>query len=40
MTQTEEKVLALQDFQQYVREGDASYIKQNFKYVLFYSRIF
>ncbi|XP_076241952.1 CLIP-associating protein isoform X2 [Calliopsis andreniformis] len=31
MTQTEEKVSALQDFQQYVREGDASYIKQNFK---------
>ncbi|XP_043264158.1 uncharacterized protein LOC122404290 [Colletes gigas] len=29
-TQPEEKVSALQEFQQYVREGDASYIKQNF----------
>lgn len=34
MTQTEEKVSALQEFQLYVREGDALYIKQNFKYVL------
>ncbi|XP_043252593.1 CLIP-associating protein 1-A-like isoform X3 [Colletes gigas] len=33
-TQTEEKVSALQEFQQYVREGDASYIKQNFKKLL------
>lgn len=36
MTQTEEKVSALQEFQLYVREGDALYIKQNFKYVLCY----
>ena len=36
MTQTEEKVTALQEFQLYVREGDALYIKQNFKYALYY----
>ncbi|XP_043786068.1 CLIP-associating protein 1-A isoform X1 [Apis laboriosa] len=34
MTQTEEKVSALQEFQLYVREGDALYIKQNFKKLL------
>ncbi|KAK9299609.1 hypothetical protein QLX08_007412 [Tetragonisca angustula] len=34
MTQTEEKVTALQEFQLYVREGDALYIKQNFKKLL------
>lgn len=34
VSQTEEKVSALQEFQQYVREGDASYIKQNFKKLL------
>ncbi|XP_076679669.1 CLIP-associating protein isoform X7 [Andrena cerasifolii] len=34
VTQTEEKVSALQDFQQYVRDGDASYIKQHFKKLL------
>ncbi|XP_015439237.1 PREDICTED: CLIP-associating protein 1-A isoform X4 [Dufourea novaeangliae] len=34
MTQTEEKILALQEFQLYVREGDASYIKQHFKKLL------
>ncbi|OAD54263.1 CLIP-associating protein 1 [Eufriesea mexicana] len=34
MTQTEEKVSALQEFQLYVREGDALYIKQNFKYAV------
>lgn len=39
VTQTEEKVSALQDFQQYVRDGDASYIKQHFKYTLFRSRM-
>ncbi|XP_054015820.1 CLIP-associating protein 1-A isoform X4 [Hylaeus anthracinus] len=31
---TEEKVSALQEFQQYIREGDASYMKQNFKKIL------
>ncbi|XP_078036043.1 CLIP-associating protein isoform X4 [Augochlora pura] len=34
MTQTEEKVLALQEFQLYVREGDAAFIKQHFKKLL------
>ncbi|XP_076756298.1 CLIP-associating protein isoform X2 [Xylocopa sonorina] len=34
MTQTEEKVSALQEFQLYVREGDGLYIKQNFKKLL------
>ncbi|XP_043508256.1 CLIP-associating protein 1-A isoform X4 [Frieseomelitta varia] len=34
MTQTEEKVTSLQEFQLYVREGDALYIKQNFKKLL------
>ncbi|XP_076390266.1 CLIP-associating protein isoform X12 [Megachile rotundata] len=34
MTQTEEKVTALQEFQLYVREGDGLYIKQNFKKLL------
>ncbi|XP_034191643.1 CLIP-associating protein isoform X3 [Osmia lignaria lignaria] len=34
MTQTEEKVAALQEFQLYVREGDGLYIKQNFKKLL------
>lgn len=32
LTQTSEKVAALQEFQLYVREGDATYVKQNFKY--------
>lgn len=32
MTQTAEKVAVLQEFQLYVREGDASHIKRNFKY--------
>ncbi|XP_011701928.1 PREDICTED: CLIP-associating protein 1-A isoform X4 [Wasmannia auropunctata] len=32
--QTPEKVSALQEFQLYVREGDSSYIKRNFKKVL------
>lgn len=32
--QTEEKVFALQEFELYVREGDALYIKQNFKKLL------
>lgn len=30
-SQITEKVAALQEFQQYVREGDALYIKQHFK---------
>ncbi|XP_031832784.2 CLIP-associating protein isoform X4 [Nomia melanderi] len=34
MTQIEEKVLALQEFQLYVREGDPAYIKQHFKKLL------
>ncbi|KAK2588964.1 hypothetical protein KPH14_001817 [Odynerus spinipes] len=34
MTQTSEKVAALQEFQLYVREGDATYVKQNFKKLL------
>ncbi|XP_076292995.1 CLIP-associating protein isoform X3 [Lasioglossum baleicum] len=34
MTQTDEKVLALQEFQLYVREGDAAFIKQHFKKLL------
>ncbi|KAG7210104.1 hypothetical protein KM043_011669 [Ampulex compressa] len=34
MTQNEERVAALQEFQLYVREADASYIKQNFKKLL------
>jgi len=33
VAQTTEKVSALQEFQLYVREGDSSYIKRNFKYV-------
>lgn len=33
MAQTTEKVTVLQEFQLYVREGDASHIKRNFKYV-------
>lgn len=32
--QTTEKVSALQEFQLYVREGDALHIKRNFKYVI------
>ncbi|KAF7393480.1 hypothetical protein HZH68_010299 [Vespula germanica] len=34
LTQTSEKVAALQEFQLYVREGDATYVKQNFKKLL------
>ncbi|XP_018044175.1 PREDICTED: CLIP-associating protein 1-A isoform X3 [Atta colombica] len=34
VAQTTEKVSALQEFQLYVREGDSSYIKRNFKKVL------
>ncbi|XP_025994231.1 CLIP-associating protein 1-A isoform X3 [Solenopsis invicta] len=34
VTQTSEKVSSLQEFQLYVREGDSSYIKRNFKKVL------
>ncbi|EFN82174.1 CLIP-associating protein [Harpegnathos saltator] len=34
MTQTTEKVTVLQEFQLYVREGDAAHIKRNFKKVL------
>ncbi|XP_011638496.1 CLIP-associating protein 1 isoform X2 [Pogonomyrmex barbatus] len=34
VAQTSEKVAALQEFQLYVREGDSSYIKRNFKKVL------
>lgn len=34
VAQTTEKVSALQEFQLYVREGDSSYIKRNFKYVM------
>ncbi|XP_032672003.1 CLIP-associating protein 1 isoform X3 [Odontomachus brunneus] len=34
MTQTTEKATVLQEFQSYVREGDASHIKRNFKKVL------
>nr|XP_012220603.1 PREDICTED: CLIP-associating protein 1-A isoform X2 [Linepithema humile] len=34
VAQTTEKVSALQEFQLYVREGDPSYIKRNFKKVL------
>ncbi|XP_020281280.1 CLIP-associating protein 1-A isoform X3 [Pseudomyrmex gracilis] len=34
VAQTTEKVSVLQEFQLYVREGDASYIKRNFKKVL------
>lgn len=33
VAQTSEKVSVLQEFQLYVREGDSSYIKRNFKYV-------
>lgn len=33
VAQTAEKVSVLQEFQLYVRESDASHIKQNFKYV-------
>lgn len=33
MTQATEKATVLQEFQSYVREGDASHIKRNFKYV-------
>jgi CLIP-associating protein 1/2 len=32
VAQTSEKVSALQEFQLYVREGDASHIKRNFRY--------
>jgi len=34
VAQTSEKVSALQEFQLYVREGDASHIKRNFRYDL------
>lgn len=34
VAQTSEKVSALQEFQLYVREGDSSYIKRHFKYVM------
>ncbi|XP_014598881.1 PREDICTED: CLIP-associating protein 1 isoform X11 [Polistes canadensis] len=34
LTQTSEKITALQNFQAYVREGDATYVKQNFKKLL------
>ncbi|XP_070166544.1 CLIP-associating protein 1 isoform X2 [Polyergus mexicanus] len=34
VAQTTEKVSVLQEFQLYVREGDASYVKRNFKKVL------
>lgn len=34
VAQTTEKVSVLQEFQLYVREGDALYVKRNFKYVL------
>ena len=37
VAQTTEKVSALQEFQLYVREGDSSYIKRNFKYVTMYN---
>ncbi|XP_015172420.1 PREDICTED: CLIP-associating protein 1 isoform X9 [Polistes dominula] len=33
-TQTSEKITALQNFQAYVREGDSTYVKQNFKKLL------
>lgn len=33
VAQATEKVSVLQEFQLYVREGDPSYIKRNFKYV-------
>lgn len=33
VAQTTEKVSVLQEFQLFVREGDALYIKRNFKYV-------
>jgi len=33
VAQTTEKVSVLQEFQLYVREGDALYVKRNFKYV-------
>lgn len=43
VAQTSEKVSVLQEFQLYVREGDALYVKRNFKYVsinyAFYSAV-